>query len=54
MINKTRLKRQLLDHFSEKCQEQSDGENCLHVFNDSLKKILKEATTARDFEAEDD
>ena len=32
MINKTRLKRQLLDHFSETFQEQSDGKNCLLVF----------------------
>ena len=41
MINKTRLKRQLLDHFSEKCQEQSDGKNCLLVFSEGLKKFLK-------------
>ena len=35
-INKTRLKKQLMEHFSLKCQEQSDGKNCLLVFNKGL------------------
>lgn len=39
-INKTRLKKQLLDHFSYQCQEQSDG------------KLLRETADSRDFEAE--
>ena len=30
-INKTRLKKQLMEHFSLECQEQSDGKNCLLV-----------------------
>ena len=51
-INKTRLKKQLLDHFSYQCQEQSDGKNTLLVFKDGLKKLLRETTDSRDFEAE--
>jgi len=53
MINKTRLKRQILQIiFFEKCREESDRKNCLLVFNEGLRKVLKEETTARDFDAE--
>ncbi|KAG1666280.1 putative aldolase class 2 protein [Nymphon striatum] len=51
-IHKTRLKIQLLGHFLDGCQEQSDGKNILLVFNEGLKKILKQAVDSRDFEAE--
>lgn len=51
-VNKTRLKMQLLDHFAGDCQEQSDGKNILLVFNEGLKKLLKEAVELRDFTAE--
>lgn len=51
-INKTRLKIQLLDHFVDKCQEQSDGKNVLIVFNEGMKKLLKNATSFRDYESE--
>ena len=30
-VNKTRLKKQILDHFCGECQEQSDGKNSLLV-----------------------
>ena len=49
-INKTRFKRQLIDHFCSVCQEQSDGKNCLLVFNEGMKKVLKESTVAKDIE----
>jgi len=32
------------------CQEQSDGKNCLLVFNERMKKVLKESTVAKDIE----
>ncbi|KAG1681694.1 hypothetical protein GQR58_011690 [Nymphon striatum] len=51
-IHKTRLKIQLLGHFLDGCQEQSDGKNILLVLNEGLKKILKQAVDSRDFEAE--
>ncbi|KAG1656278.1 LMBR1 domain-containing protein 2 [Nymphon striatum] len=51
-IHKTRLKIQLLGHFLDGCQEQSDGKNILLVFNEGLKKILKLAVDSRIFEAE--
>lgn len=43
-----RLKLRLLDHFSCKCQEQSDGRS---VFNEGMKKILKDAVNERDYES---
>ena len=48
-INKTRSKRQLIDHFSSVCREQSDGKNCLLVFNEGMKSF-KESTIAKDYE----
>ena len=42
-INKTRHKKQLLEHFCGECQEQHDGKNVLLVFNEGLKKLLKES-----------
>lgn len=52
ITNKTRLKLRLLDHFSGKCQEQSDGKNMLIVFNEGMKKLLKDAVNFRDYESE--
>ena len=51
-INKTRLKNQLLEQFHGECQEQHDGKNVLLVFNEGLKKILKESTSNRNLESE--
>ena len=51
-IHKTVLKNQLLDHFSEECQAQSDGKNCLLVFHQGFKKFLRDSTSFRDFESE--
>jgi len=51
-VHKTVLKKQLLEHFSEQCQAQSDGKNCLLVFNEGFKKLLKESASFRDFESE--
>lgn len=51
-INKTRLKLQLLDYFFGDCQEQFDGRNTLLVFNEGLKKVLKEAADVHDYEAD--
>ena len=51
-INKTRFKKQLLDHFSGECQEQSDGKNSLLVFNEGLKKLLKNTMSHCNFESE--
>lgn len=49
-INKTRLKLDLLNHFLGDCQEQSDGKSVLLVFNEGMKKLLREvADTARDY-----
>ena len=36
-VNKTRFKLMLLDNFSGKCQEQSDGRSILIVFNEGMK-----------------
>ena len=51
-INKSRLKKQVLDHFSGECQEQSDGKNILLVFNEGMKRLLKESMTYHDYESE--
>ncbi len=51
-VNKTRLKLRLLDNFSGKCQEQSDGRNILIVFNEGMKKVLKDAVNNLDYESE--
>ncbi len=51
-INPTRLKRQLLEHFSGGCQEQQDGNKVLLVFNEGFKKLLKESMISRDLESE--
>ena len=51
-VNKTRLKKQILDHFCGECQEQSDGKNSLLVFNEGLTKVLKESMKSRNFESE--
>ena len=46
-INKTRLKKKLLEHFSVECQEQSDGKNTLLVIsNEGLQMMLKESVIA--------
>ena len=39
-IHKTVLKDQLLKHFSEQCQAQSVGKNCLLVFHEGFKTLL--------------
>ena len=41
-VNKTRLKKQLLEHFKE-AQEQSDGKNTILVFKEGMRNMLKEA-----------
>ena len=46
--NKTRLKQRLPNHFSGKCQEQLD----LIVFNEGMKKLLKDVVNYRDYESE--
>ena len=51
-INKTRLKKQLMEHFSLECQEQSDGKNCLLVFNEGLQKMLQDPINFCDFNSE--
>lgn len=51
-INPTRLKKQLLEHFLGDCQEQLDGKKVLLVFNDGLRKLLKESLSTRDLESE--
>ena len=51
-VNKTRLKKQTLDHFCGECQEQSDGKNSLLVFNEGLTKVLKESMKSLNFESE--
>ncbi len=47
VINKTRLKNQLLEHFSE-AQEQYDGRNVI-VFKNGMENMLREALKKRDF-----
>ena len=47
-VNKTRLKKQLLEHFKE-AQEQSDGKNTILVFKEGMRNMLKEALKKRDF-----
>lgn len=51
-INKTRVKEKLLIQFCEHCQEQTDGKNMLFVFDEGMKKVLKEAIQARDTQME--
>ena len=53
-INKTRLKVQLLDYFFGDCQEQYDGKSVILVlvFNEGLKKLLKESVDAQDYESQ--
>ena len=51
-IHKKVLKDQLLKHFSEQCQAQSVGKNCLLVFHQGFKKLLKDSTCIHDFESE--
>ncbi len=48
VINKTRLKNQLLEHFSE-AQEQYDGKNVVIVFKKGMENMLREALKKRDF-----
>lgn len=50
--NKTRLKLRILDHFSDQCQEQSDGKSVLIIFNEGMKKILKDALPSLDYNSE--
>lgn len=42
----------LLQQFCDECQEQHEGENVLLVFNEGLKKLLKEPMSSRDLESE--
>ncbi len=39
----------ILDHFSDQCQEQSDGKNILII---CMKQILKDALPSNDYESE--
>ena len=48
IVNKTRLKNDLLEHFSE-AQEQNDGKNTVIVFEKGMHNMLKEALKKRDF-----
>ena len=50
--NKTRLKLRILDHFSGQCQEQSDGKNVMIIFNEGMKRILKDALPFHDYESD--
>ena len=52
LVNKSRLKRQLIEHFSLDCQEQTDGKNILLIFNEGMQQILKDAMASRDFDQE--
>ncbi len=52
MVNKTRLKTDLLEHFSE-AQEQNDGKNTVIVFEKGMQDMLKEALKKRDFTEDD-
>ena len=47
-MSKTRLKKQLSEHFKE-AQEQSDGKNTILVFKEGMRNMLKEALKKRDF-----
>ena len=47
-INKTRLKKDLLQHFPDS-QEQQEGKYTVIVFKEGMKQMLKEALTRRDF-----
>ncbi len=51
-INKTRLKQHLLTHFSQRCQEQSDGKATLLVFNEGLQQMLKDAANEQNYESD--
>jgi hypothetical protein len=48
LINKTRLKNYLLEHFPE-AQEQNDGKNIIIIFEKGMKNMLKDALKKRDF-----
>ena len=41
-VNRTRLKSHILNHFSDKFQEQSDGKTVLLVFNEVMASLLRE------------
>ena len=47
-VNKTRLKDQLLKHFTE-AQEQQDGRNTILIFKNGMANMLREALKKRDF-----
>jgi GGDEF domain-containing protein len=49
MINKTRLKNALLEHFKGSLQEQTDGRNTVLVFREGISDLLKDALKRRDF-----
>ena len=51
-INKTRLKKKILENCSSDYQEQSDSMNTLVVFNEGLQHILKESIQNRDCDSE--
>ena len=51
-IHKSRLKDQILSHFSGHCNEETDGKNSLLVFKDGLKRLLKDSLESRDFDSE--
>ena len=48
LINKTRLKDRLLDHFPE-AQEQCDERNTVLIFREGTRSMLKEALMKRDY-----
>ena len=48
LINKTRLKNYLLEHFSD-AQEQHDGRNTIIIFKEGMKNMLRDALMKRDF-----
>ena len=48
-VNKTRLKQQILSYFSEDCQGQTDGRSTIIVFQEGMKRLMKEALNARDY-----
>lgn len=47
-INKTRLKKDLFQHFPES-QEQQEGKSTIIVFKEGMKNMLKEALKERNF-----
>ena len=49
VVNKTRLKDDLLDFFSE-AQEQREGRNIVLVFKEGMRQMLKDALKKRDFD----